>query len=88
MDANLKPSVKILATYILGDDFPAIIECQIGKGKAIMSGVHIEFDPSLFDCSDPYLKAIAPALRKNNDKRLLLFKHLLHRMALYTNANS
>lgn len=36
-------NVKILARYMdLPDQPPAIIECTVGKGKAILSGVHIE----------------------------------------------
>ena len=34
--------VKVLATYEDGRD--ALIECQIEKGRAILSGVHFEYD--------------------------------------------
>ncbi len=36
-------NVKILARYVeLPASPPAIIECQVGEGKAILSGVHLE----------------------------------------------
>lgn len=39
------PHVRILARYLdLPHHPPAIIECSVGKGKAILSGVHLELD--------------------------------------------
>lgn len=36
-------TVKVMARYLeLPDQPPAIIECSIGQGKAILSGVHLE----------------------------------------------
>ncbi|MDN3503944.1 MAG: BPL-N domain-containing protein [Rhabdochlamydiaceae bacterium] len=44
--ANSFDKVQVLAHY---DDHPskpaAIIECKVGKGRAILSGVHFEFSP-------------------------------------------
>ena len=45
-EAAREEHTKILASYSLGNDFPAIIEIQVGKGKAILSGVHFEYDPA------------------------------------------
>jgi glutamine amidotransferase-like uncharacterized protein len=45
--------VRILARYLdLSGHPPAIIECSIGKGKAILSGVHIE--TILSHCSEDF----------------------------------
>ena len=38
--------VKILGTYSDKNNLPAIIKCNVGKGIAILSGVHFEFDLS------------------------------------------
>lgn len=39
-------NVKILARYLdLPERPPAIIECKVGKGRAILSGVHLEYSP-------------------------------------------
>ncbi|MEM8728042.1 MAG: BPL-N domain-containing protein [Chlamydiota bacterium] len=35
-------NVKILATYLDARDQPAIIHCAVGKGNAVLSGVHFE----------------------------------------------
>lgn len=35
---------KILATYSDADNRPAIVQCSVGKGIAILSGVHFECD--------------------------------------------
>lgn len=40
---------RILGRYLdLPNHPPAIIECPIGKGKALLSGVHLELSPYLF----------------------------------------
>lgn len=54
----------VLAYY--ENNLPAIIECRVGKGKAILSGVHFEYDPTLMDKNDPYLSSIIPNLQKLN----------------------
>ena len=65
------PNTKVLAIY---KDLPsqpvAAVECSVGKGKAILSGVHFEYDPSLLDDTDPYLKEIIPILKKYDSKRI------------------
>ncbi len=71
-------NVKILATYKdLSNQPAAVIECLIGNGKAILSGVHFEYDPALLDATDPYLKDIIPILKKHEFKRMDLVKELL-----------
>ncbi|MDE6575869.1 MAG: hypothetical protein K2L24_00490 [Opitutales bacterium] len=35
---------KVLATYSDADNLPAIVQCSVGKGIAILSGVHFECD--------------------------------------------
>ncbi|NGX38091.1 MAG: hypothetical protein K1000chlam2_01262 [Chlamydiae bacterium] len=47
MDAKVKANVSILGTYDEGGKYPAIIECAVGKGKALLSGVHFEYCHSL-----------------------------------------
>lgn len=41
-DAEKYPGVTVLARYHDAADQPAIIHCKIGKGNAILSGVHFE----------------------------------------------
>jgi len=38
--------VKVIGTYADHDNKAAIISCEVGKGKALLSGVHFEVRPS------------------------------------------
>lgn len=77
------PGVRVLAIY---KDLPnqpaAVIECIAGKGKAILSGVHFEYDPTLLDDTDPYLKDIIPVLEKHDSKRMDLMKSLFSEIGI------
>ena len=45
--AEKHPQVEVLATYDDLEGSPAaIISCQVGKGRAILSGVHLEKNPT------------------------------------------
>jgi len=79
VDAESKNNVHVLATYDTPDRPAAIVECEIGSGKAILSSVHFEFDPALFDPKDPYLEAIKAEMSENQN-RLNLVQHLLERL--------
>ncbi|PIS03174.1 MAG: hypothetical protein COT85_03900 [Chlamydiae bacterium CG10_big_fil_rev_8_21_14_0_10_42_34] len=59
--------VKILARYLdLPNQPPAIIECKVGKGKAILSGVHIEKQPALM----PYVLELCRQSDESEDEKL------------------
>lgn len=62
-------SCRVLARYsdIAGHP-PAIIECHVGKGKAILSGAHLEMGPDSFYTHDPSLLHL---LRQSEVQRLL-----------------
>jgi biotin--protein ligase len=69
---------KILGRYAdLPNQPAAIIECQIGKGKAILSGVHLETPPNSLNKKDPYLAPLIPILEKTENKRISFWNHLL-----------
>jgi len=71
--------VRILARYAdLPGKPPAILECPIGKGKAILSGVHLETDPEALSANDPYLPEIVQRLRSTNEERLRFWGSLTH----------
>lgn len=82
VDASKKDKVTVLASYDIGEEFAAIVECRVGSGRAILSGVHFEYDSELLDASDNYLKPIINILRKNNQRRLDLVRYLLERLNL------
>jgi biotin--protein ligase len=74
-DAHLHP-VEILGTYEEEGGKAAIISSSIGKGKAVLSGVHFEVAPT------PLLKkltfpSVYKALKAHEPKRQHLLKQLL-----------
>jgi biotin--protein ligase len=44
-DTEKYPNVTVLARYHDAADQPAIIHCRVGKGNAVLSGVHFEVNP-------------------------------------------
>jgi len=62
----------------------AIIECKVGKGTAILSGVHFEYDPHLLDSNDPTSSKIIPELNQYNSERFQLIRSVLRRLGLKT----
>ncbi|MGK5595560.1 MAG: BPL-N domain-containing protein [Parachlamydiaceae bacterium] len=80
--AENTPSTNILATYALQGFYPAIIECKVGKGTALLSGVHFEYDASLLNPQDPFLCDIIPTLSAHESERLQLTAYLLERLGI------
>ena len=80
VDAGRMPSIIVLATYPIGPDFASIVECRCGQGKAILSGVHFEYDTGILDDSDPDYQLLIPALENSNQERLVLIQQLLKRL--------
>lgn len=76
------PETSVLATYDLGEDYPAMIECKVGLGNVILSGVHFEYDPFYLDQRDQYHPGLIQELELDNAHRLALARHLLERCLL------
>lgn len=62
--------VEILATYA-EKLLPAIVLCQVGRGKALLSGVHLEYRPRLFQ-NTAFFKDLAIS----ESQRVLFLKDL------------
>jgi glutamine amidotransferase-like uncharacterized protein len=77
VDATEKKLVSVLASYDIEEEFAAIVECQVGSGKAILSGVHFEYDPDILDSTNDYLIPIIATLKNDNKNRIELVRHLL-----------
>lgn len=80
VDASKHSQITTLAYYDEGYSLPAIIECSVGMGKAILSGPHFEYDPSTLDAKDCHLEKLLPELIKDNESRIALLEHLLSRL--------
>ncbi|HQS85093.1 MAG: hypothetical protein B7Y25_08595 [Alphaproteobacteria bacterium 16-39-46] len=62
----------------------AIIEIKLGKGRALLSGVHFEYAPELMDKNDPFLKKICKELFIREKERIRLLKGILKRLKIKT----
>lgn len=61
---------RVLARYQeLPQKPPAILECRVGKGKAILSGVHLEISHLDLSKEAPYLTSLIPLLKPFEAKR-------------------
>lgn len=71
------PDIQVLATY---QDLsqPAIIECKVGKGKAILSGVHFEVAHFDLPTSDHYLEKALPLLNKSEASRIKVLNKIIN----------
>ncbi len=50
VDASERENTRVIARYAdLPDSPAAIVECSVGKGKAVLSGVHPEYSPQHID---------------------------------------
>ncbi len=69
-------NISLLATYE-DLDLSAIISCKVGLGRAVLSGVHPEYCPSLMPSKDSHSKALVSSLKSNEAGRRILWKRLL-----------
>lgn len=82
LDAHHMADTAVLAHYSIGEDYPAIIECKVGRGVVILSAAHFEYDPFLLNPQDAYLQELLPELQKGDEKRKALASHLCKRLKL------
>jgi glutamine amidotransferase-like uncharacterized protein len=77
------PQVKILSRYLdLEGAPPAVLEIQVGKGRVILSGVHIEYTSRLLKSDDPYLASHLPKFEKSEGVRRQIFRSYLKSLGL------
>jgi biotin--protein ligase len=77
-DADAYSDVEVLAWYDAEHKYAAIVRRKIGKGVAVLSGVHFEYDPELLDPTDPYLAEILFQLREGDAARRRFSQRLLN----------
>ncbi len=76
---------QILARYSGLDDRPiAIVKNTVGRGQVVLSGVHFEYDPSLLDPNDRFLKerGVVPALEKTLNRTQMGLKSVLKHLRI------
>lgn len=77
------PWVKVLSHYLdLPGSPPAVLEIELEKGLAILSGVHVEYTPHLLNRDDPYLSEVIPTLELAEQMRRKIFRTYLQKFHL------
>ncbi len=80
VEAEQYAHVKVLSRYLDIEGHPAaIIEIPVGKGKVILSGVHIEMG-AVHSQPVPFKQAMMQALAPYEEKRKRFFEQLLIRL--------
>ena len=86
VDAHNYSNTNILARY---HDIPrkpaAIVQCEVGKGRAILSGVHPEYSASHLESSLTTARSLLPRLRETEHTRKKLLHALLQRLLSHIN---
>jgi glutamine amidotransferase-like uncharacterized protein len=72
------PDVCVLSSYLeLEGDPAAIISCKIGKGKAVLSGVHMEYSTPALPRNNPYIERIYKLLETGEIQRRYVLREML-----------
>ncbi|XP_062570650.1 uncharacterized protein LOC134232679 [Saccostrea cucullata] len=70
--------VEVLCTYSeLKGEPAAIVKCKVGKGQAVLSSVHIEYDSQCLDSDNIYLKPIIESLKNFDIEQSIMFRYML-----------
>ncbi|MDP1835800.1 MAG: BPL-N domain-containing protein [Chlamydiales bacterium] len=75
-----EPSINVLGSYQDAGDKPlaAIIQCQVGKGTVILSGVHLDYRPQCVKNQVP--DELVELLEKSDASRIKLLTELLSKV--------
>jgi len=78
------------SSHVIGNlpNKPAILQCHVGKGKAILSGVHIEYSADMMQQEakgDEFLSKWVSNAQDAEEGRRKLWRALLHRLHLKLN---
>ena len=61
----------------LKDDPAAVVLCQVGRGLAILLGIHLEYSAVRLHRNNPYIERIFSLLEKGELARKEAFRELL-----------
>jgi biotin--protein ligase len=75
------PHVSVLSSYLDLDQNPAaVISCQVGLGKAILMGVHLEYNTTALHRQNPYIERIYSKLQQGENHRKQVFREILNEL--------
>jgi biotin--protein ligase len=78
---NSAKNYDVLATFRDRENLPAIIQCRVGQGIAILSGVHFEYDGESLDLKESdssETSAIREAIGKTTHERGQVVEYILN----------
>jgi biotin--protein ligase len=83
-DAEGMEGVRVLTTYADEGDQAAVVHCDVGRGSALLCGVHLEFGPGDFpEDTDVPLDEIEQKVAETNEKRIQFVATLFEAVKLY-----
>lgn len=83
---NEYANVRVLSSYLNLDGCPAaIVECRVGKGKALLSGVHIEYNSALLKRDSDQIKRLLPLFKSAETRRRTIFREILQGFGININ---
>lgn len=84
-EAEKYTNTKVLARYSdLYEQPAAIVQCRVGKGKALLCGVHPEYDFTALNPRDPYSHPVAKALKDEEQHRQAFWRFLVTSLLKYS----
>ncbi|XP_033752537.1 biotin--protein ligase-like [Pecten maximus] len=80
---SLNKNVEVLAVYREIEGQPAaIVKCHVGKGVAILSSPHIEYDSNSLNAEDKDIKKLIPHLVNSDTHEHKCFRSMLSHLGL------
>ncbi|XP_069134168.1 uncharacterized protein [Argopecten irradians] len=80
---SLDKTVEVLAVYSEIEGRPAaIVRCQVGKGVAVLSSPHIEYDSNSLNSEDKEIKQLIPRLVHSDTHQQNCFRSMLTHLGL------
>jgi len=83
LDPQKHPSISVLASYNELEGSPAaVVLCPAGKGRAVLSGVHLEYSAGYLYRANPHIERIYPLLARSEEARKGAFREILRLLDL------
>lgn len=90
MDAE---NTEVVAEYSQDTEVPnsgrnAVVKMNVGEGKAVLSGIHPEFNPNMMKKGDDHIDAVIGELESFEKERVAFLRHLMTLLGLKTNPDT
>jgi glutamine amidotransferase-like uncharacterized protein len=85
MDDDISDDVTLISRYMNSPDdkrHAAVVQCRVGKGRAVLSGAHFDYIVDKLDTSNVYLKNVIPKLKDTLQSRNVFYRLVLSLLKL------